>query len=129
MWIFSRYGFYSVVAAGPGKLGVRARDKKHLENLIERFAKYLAGASIIETKEADYRYRIMVNRKQWAAIARSLAHDVDYRNFKSEVRTKLGACDYESALHRVWEIMYQLQAKTSAKQNEAYFRKLFGGVR
>ena len=101
MWICSRYGFFSVVCASDrtGKnravdtslLMVRARDRVHLELLMERFPKQLGDYKITETAHNDYRFRILVSRPHWVAVARELAEDIDYGNFKSEAKEFQGA--------------------------------------
>ena len=121
MWIFTTDGFFSAVAAREGKgepgqpvdlkrVMVRARVKQHLVNLQKRFACF-AQEQIMETPEADYRYRIILDREAWSQVLAELALDV-YPNFKSkahEQQEKLGN-GYVRSLHQVWQHMYELQA-------------------
>ena len=95
MWIFSRYGFFSIVAArtgsdandriDPGRVMVRARVREHLTALQDRFADRLGTAVIHESPTADYAYRLFVDKRAWADVLAALAEDVDYDNFKAEV--------------------------------------------
>ena len=103
---------------------IRARMKAHLSMLMTRFPK-LQGCEVHESAEADYRYRIFVPKKVWAEVMAGLALDCDYDNFKSEVKRYQGERGdaYESALHRVWSVMYGLQSRgrRSGGQNELTF--------
>ena len=65
MWIFTRYGFVSAACATKAdgtidadQIMLRARSKKHLENLQARFPDTeLAKAMILDSVGTDYRYR------------------------------------------------------------------------
>lgn len=115
MWIFTKYGFYSVVC-GRSKSGqidtntmmIRARDKSHLQRLCGRFK---LDANIRHTTDTDYAYRIIIAKAAWTSVASDLAGEIDYGNFKSEVSECEGSTDYQIALHDVWDVMFQLQIK------------------
>lgn len=118
MWMFTKYGFYSVVSAlkapeyqeiDPAKVCVRARNRNHLVALLERFPGLIpASSEIVETTNRDYRYRILADSREWIATAMELSRDISYDNFKDEAE-KLGDDLYTEALHEVWEIMFQMQ--------------------
>jgi len=121
MWYFTKYGFYSVVCArqgtgdhrqpvDPHRVMVRARSRQHLLNLFERFDGLLGEADIHASAGTDYAYRMFVDKTDWAEVARELALECDYDNFKSAV-ARQGATDhrYTHALHEVWETMHGLQ--------------------
>ena len=116
MWIFTKYGFYSVVcarksgSADPNELMIRARERRHLQNLIDRFEE-LKGSEIKKTSDRDYRYRLFVGKEKWVAVLSALAQELDYFNFKSEAGRNREAVGnkYVDALHEVWEVMYRLQ--------------------
>lgn len=120
MWIFSRYGFYSVVCAREGdgwnpkidkdRLMVRARSKKHLENLIARFPE-LKSCKMIETPHNDYRFRLFCEKAAWNKIMAALSEELDYDNFKDKVKHHLGDKEYEQSLGEVWSTMYRFQAE------------------
>ena len=89
MWIFTRYGFYSVACAGrsdgsvdKATLMVRARCKDHLEKLRDRFPT-IAEVEIVTMADRDYRYRIILPKAVWLPI-------VVLENL--EVADKLGGC-------------------------------------
>jgi hypothetical protein len=118
MWLFTQYGFFSVVCArdltgktkgiDPATLMVRARSRQHLTALQTRFAE-LQSYGITETTDTDYRYRIVVPKAVWSRVVNDLTAEIDYGNFKSRTHEKTGDKHYVEALHDVWEVMYRLQ--------------------
>ena len=118
MWLFTRHGFYSVTRSvkEPDKLQIRARARGDLEKL-EAFiatreiptADALAVdlSKIIETPNADYRYRVIVTPSAWHLISVELMADIVYHNFKNEIRDNQRHNDYT----RVWGIMNQVQSR------------------
>jgi hypothetical protein len=108
MWLFTQHGFYSVVAdrQQAGRFLVRARVRGDLENLLS-VAKLTA--TIVETRNADYRHRLSVDAAGLATVMAALAHTVDYPNFKGRIgqlpdqRAKL------DAYHKVWATVAKLQ--------------------
>ena len=126
MWLFTRYGLFSVTNArqgrgrpgaplDPRRLQVRARSRKHLELLTERF-RSLRGYEIIETPRADYRFRIIVRRRVWAKVAAGLAREIAYPNFKNECHNNDELDDaYIHALHRVWSAGDDIQREVHGR--------------
>lgn len=117
MWIFTRYGFYSISCASraDGSLDdkqvmVRARCIAHLHSLQKRFP-VLAVREILTLPNHDYRYRLIVPKASWAAIIAELAQEQDWSNFKNEAARYQGKSGkgYVAALHKVWDVMYHLQ--------------------
>ena len=125
MWVFTRYGFFSIACASKadGKLDaetvmVRARLREHLKALQERFAETEIGkAEILNWSQRDYRYRIVVPKAAWAAALTEMAMEQTWSNFKNEAgrfsRIKNLAYGYVDALHSVWEVMYGLQGRSA----------------
>jgi hypothetical protein len=124
MWIFTKYGFFSAVCArmsetsrvvDPNLIMVRARVRNHLEALKKRFSTFLYPVEIKEFVGSDYAYRLFIPKSVWAKMVADLAKEIDYDNFKSEVADfndlLLGesAEAYSESLHRVWEVMFELQ--------------------
>ena len=122
MWIFTRYGFFNAVCArqGTGKHGspvdpdrimVRARVRRHLEDLKQRFPDLLNACDIREFAGADYAFRIFADKPAWSAVLSRLGDETDYDNFKSEVARYQGRAGtaYDRSLHDVWSVMFQLQ--------------------
>jgi hypothetical protein len=122
MWLFTKYGFFSAVCArqGDGKHGrpvdpkrimVRARVRKHLEALSERFPNLLGDCEVREFTGSDYAFRIFLDKAVWSQVLVGLNEDLDYDNFKSEVARFQGrdGAAYEHSLHKVWSVMHELQ--------------------
>jgi hypothetical protein len=121
MWVFTRYGFVSAACARKPSgaidnetIMLRARSRKHLENLKERFPDTALGsAEILDSVGTDYRYRVLLPKARWASILSELAMEQTWSNFKSEAerftRFRKEPSDYVQALHRVWAIMDELQ--------------------
>ena len=87
-----------------GSMLVRARVRRHLAALMERFSSISARPIQVDAG-TDYRYRIVVSKKTWTAIAAELANEIDYNNFKNSVRDH----DLHRALMDVWQRMYRMQ--------------------
>ena len=114
MWLMTTYGFFSVAQSQhkPSLLMVRARTKKHLKNLKKRFTQ-LHHCRIKKTQLIDYRFRIFVKRKVWIKISAELASEIDYSNFKNQVKEVSNDQRYLNALHTVWSTMFDLQEPLS----------------
>ncbi len=122
MWVFTRYGFVSIACARKkdGSLDedtvmVRARARKHLENLQERFPDSALGkADILTGAGTDYRFRLIVPKAEWASLLSQLAMEQTWPNFKNEASRCAGLKKvsgmYVHALHEIWAIMADLQA-------------------
>ena len=117
MWLFTRYGFYSIACASKpdGSLDtqtvmIRARMQEHLRNLQQRFPS-LASLEILELPDRDYRYRLIAPKAVWTDIVSELAKEQTWSNFKNEVALFQRGADpsYVDALHDVWEVMYRVQ--------------------
>ena len=82
MLLCTKQGFFSIVQKSSGEFHIRARVRRDLENL-------KAGAEIkrriIVTKDADYRYRMVVIHADVIVALAYLAGTINYSNFKAEV--------------------------------------------
>ena len=125
MWLFTKFGFFSVVCnnnrpldgsplkgklkVDKGYVAVRARVRKHLENLVAEFGT-LGNPSIIDTPDRDYACRIIVPLGVWAVVQNSLAMRIDYHNFKDAA----GKEDAEFArwLSSVWSLGHAVQSRS-----------------
>jgi hypothetical protein len=124
MWIFTRYGFYSIACASKpdgstdvSAVMIRARSADHLKDLQQRFPS-LASAELLTWPNRDYRYRLIVPKAVWAAVVGELVQEQDWSNFKSEVARyqRTPGSDYVHALHEVWSVMYGLQDTHNRRQ-------------
>ncbi len=110
MWLFTKYGFYSIVKKPFQDKGmvyqVRARVKEDLENL-----KKAAGLDkeILDSGFTDYRYRILANDEEYHKVMDAISQAVDYGNFKNEVAKHPDQVDRFHNYHKVWGEMMKLQ--------------------
>jgi len=100
MWVASSSGFISVVQhlEKPDFLLVRARARKDLQSLFD-------DNRIFEIKEADYRYRIEVNKQEFAEIMVNQIKNINYPNFKSHISTLDDQRDKLAHYHDIWYVM------------------------
>jgi hypothetical protein len=77
--------------------------------LVDRHGETLrrVRADIKTTFDTDYRYRIFVQKANWAAVTAQIVNDIDYGNFKNEV-VKVSH-ERASAYADVWSVMYEVQ--------------------
>lgn len=88
MWLFTIFGFFSVVSAGDEKVQIRARNPEHLRNLKSK-CPALSGYRIQldETGKADYYARLIVPLLKWQIVAGYLADEAAKQtNFKDDLR-------------------------------------------
>ena len=113
MWIFTPFGFFSIVQKthdASDQLTIRGRVRGDLENLVS----HLPSASAIrEDPNADYRFRITADKDDIAYLMARLVVDLDYDNFKNQVAKEQG---YERAAcyGDVWATLYALQMGEAA---------------
>ncbi len=88
VWLLTPRGFYSAVANrdDPETVLVRARVREDLEQL----AGVVGELEILETPDADYRWRTIVSRRAWTGALILMAAEIDYPNFKAEVARRQG---------------------------------------
>jgi hypothetical protein len=128
MWIFTRYGFYSVACVdfpgtrriNPDVVMVRARVRKHLVNLQQRFPS-LALIKIFTLPGRDYAFRFVVAKAVWAEAVKELVEEQTWSNFKNEAqdRAYLTSPRYVSLLHEVWRVMIDLEWPFRSKLSQA----------
>lgn len=110
MWIASTDGFISIVQHRelPDMLMVRARVQKDLLSLFP-------AAQIIETLDADYRFRVLVPKKEMATLIAQKILDLDYPNFKSKIARSPSQKDKLAAYHEIWGVMWNYGKQQSTK--------------
>lgn len=108
MWLFTIYGFFSVVFKKDKKqwVNIRARVKGDLETLLKHWP---VGAGdtpeILTTPDNDYPYRILVDEPTWFVVCAMLAQSVlSVENFKDEVTKRQGHARHDVYL-KVWRVM------------------------
>lgn len=107
MWVIATTGFYSIVRKpGDEQLCIRARVRKDLVDLKKTYLPKLG--KIIDTKNSDYRYRAYAGATDVGAALAIMAMDVDYANFKDEVKHRQGQ-GRASVYMRIWTALLSLQ--------------------
>lgn len=134
MWLFTRYGFFSVVLDPSIKpehnshgvtahynVSIRSRVKKDLLLLLELpTALRAAQPEIVELKNRDYPYRIYASREELQELMQFLANDLDYDNFKNMVdRAKGMGPERHDLYSRVWGVMHDAEAKLKEMVDKA----------
>lgn len=117
MWIFTTDGFYSVVHdryCSPGEVVIRARVRRDLEAIRHFFD----DPEILEFHQADYRFRMIVDKGCFEDYLLEKAIGLDYNNFKNEVATVDGDPARLRALHEVWAAMHRLQERAPVRRPE-----------
>lgn len=132
MWLFTKYGFFSVKQDKQDRYFVRARRRTDLENLCQEMDNYWRQSAtdpmlIVATVEqipmtqaalesfihewpaADYRYRLIVSKKALGVLFAAFVDSIDYPNFKSEVAKHPDQKDHLALYHKVWGTMAGLQ--------------------
>ena len=108
MWMFTKDGFFSVVEhrGDDTKLIVRARDREDLETITELFP-VETDLKVLHTPDADYEWRLVIDRRDWAKYCKVSAWEIDYDNFKNAIKRQ----DPERAhlYMNVWAAMRELQ--------------------
>ena len=107
MWLFTQFGFYSIVKKKFNKVDppyqIRSRSKRDLENLI-------AGASldaeVITTKQSDYRYRIVASQEDLEKIMKWQLKHLNYDNFKGRIGKLDDQRNRASVYGKVWGLLF-----------------------
>ena len=110
MWIFSLFGFFSVVQERdkPDTMVVRARIQGDLDALREKYIPELTET--VQLAHRDYPYRAYCTREVLAKGMVGIVTDLTYGNFKSEV-ARVQGWDRETLYSRVWSVMLDGERK------------------
>ncbi len=130
MWLFTTFGFFSVVQKKAGEtLTVRARDRADLDRLRARLLPELGPTE--EWTGTDYAFRATAPREAVARAMAKLVDELDYRNFKNAVAAELGP-GRADLYHDVWDVMMRLQKpmprSPSPSRPRSSRRAAYGGV-
>jgi hypothetical protein len=113
MWLYTKLGFFSIVYKTPctkDQLLVRTRCRQDLEALSKKLSQSSDfKAEIIESKDSDYAFRMVVSKSVLAPFMADLIKNLDYANFK-------GTIPYNDrfrhdAYFKCWDAMYEWQEK------------------
>lgn len=125
MWLFTPFGFFSVVQDWRNKdmLAVRGRVKKDLENLALMAMNVLPHPlPVLETPHSDYPYRLIMRKDLMSLLAAEIVNSITYSNFKDEV-TELQGPDRHNIYLDVWSLLFNLEGKLKRLQ---YEREILG---
>lgn len=120
MWVFTKKGFMSVVEMRDDvdKVMIRFRCKEDAEAIrmdcLSTKGDDFSLPDIIKTEEADYRYRIIVDRVVLVELMTTMVSELDYHNFKNAVH---GDVDRDIAYMGVWGEMSELQTRKEGEYN------------
>ena len=128
MWIYSRYGFYSVARdafVDPNKLAIRARDKGHLEALMPKLREMILREmdvrmtvpAIIETHDSDYQFRILLDVTTCRRLINWLVQDIDYDNFKQAALMTRPRGKWVTMLHDIWSTTWEYLKDTTVPRD------------
>lgn len=108
MWLMTTEGFFSAVADFNDNDFVLVRSRAQADS--ENLAAAAGGAEVIETPDADYRWRVRLPRETWSAFVAQQAGAIDYGNFKNAVRQRQGA-ERAHVYGEAWSVLLQLQTR------------------
>jgi ADP-ribose pyrophosphatase YjhB (NUDIX family) len=107
MWLITPFGFFSVVRKpGDAHLTVRARVAADLDALRSRYAPALGPT--VTGAGTDYPYRATIDPDAWADALARMGRDIDYANFKDEVKRRQGSARAH-AYAKVWSALTGLE--------------------
>lgn len=104
MWLMTKYGLYSI-KNDEEQFHIRARERQDLVNLMTDHGP-LQNCIIIETTEADYPYRVIVDQNTLSAVMAHLATTIDYSNFKEKVHDTPSQVRKYAPYSRIWAVLY-----------------------
>lgn len=129
MWTQTTRGFFSAVQHrdDPDLLVVRTRDHGDATTLVKWYAAWQADMAkighalsgqpvplegpmptITSYEWSDYPWRVILPRSAWGAFMAETVEDLNYGNFKDEVKKAQGA-DRAQVYSRVWSVLLTLE--------------------
>ena len=118
MWLFTKFGFFSVVKKGTNDdLTIRSRTRSDLDRLRNHYLPSLSASRAHEG--TDYPWRATASASALAEAMSAIAQDIDYANFKDEVAFSLGK-DRAKRYGRVWSALYDMSDDLSEPHQEGF---------
>jgi len=122
MWLATKIGFYSIVKKHDEEdtFIIRARERNDIEEL-KRSLHFLKKRKVYEYKDSDYLCRIFVNSEELKVIMVSLVNEIDYDNFKNEIKKnkkQKGKLPYYS---NIWYEMFLYQKRNEKHKGNLIF--------
>lgn len=123
-----------------GYVLVRARVKRDLEEVVEKFVAAEFRTPIRFHPERDYPYRLSMTREKFEALVSMHASLIDYNNFKNEVGERIASAldldPVEKRVHervrkgvygQVWSDLQDLEDLNDKTETDARHRNSYGG--
>ena len=99
MWLFTRWGFYSIACARQGDGGneneinshslvIEAFSQQHLEALKAHLPDLIGNSFIQEVAESELRFHMIVDKNIWSQVMLSLSQELNYDDFREEMVQK-----------------------------------------
>jgi hypothetical protein len=92
MWIFTQFGFFSIVAHREKLDTLLIRGRSHKD--LQAFADRIGNVKVVTMNLADYRYRFEAPKARVAEVLSAELNELSYDNFKDRVAETQG---YERA--------------------------------
>src|SRR5260370_39860111 len=111
MWIACVDGFCSTVIdkMEPGRMLIRARCKRDVQNLYNRYRKACPSMRKPTRDETrDSRRRLSISKRDWVKLAAELASKADYPNFKTAAHERPAQNNNARPSLESWSIMRAL---------------------
>ena len=103
MWIFTKYGFLSIVQHNSMKNHFQVKSR-----VIEPLEILWPDHDIEVISWADYRFRITISKDDVVSVLANEINVINYTSFKNQCEKD--EC-YHHALTRIWGIMYNFQQR------------------
>lgn len=118
MWLFTRFGFFSIVRKVDGKdLTIRSRTKGDLDRLRNHYLPTLSPAR--QHEGTDYPWRAIASDNELTQAMKIIVEDIDYPNFKDEVAFGLGK-DRAGRYAQVWLALYGMSEDLAEPQAKGF---------
>ena len=100
MWLFTRWGFYSIACARQGDDGstgneidshslvIEAFDEQHLTALKSHLPDLIGNCFIKQVAESEFRFHMIVDKNIWSQVMLSLSQELNYDDFREEMVRK-----------------------------------------
>jgi hypothetical protein len=116
MWVVTDRGFYSVVEHRENSQMLIVRCRAHGD--MQALAKLIDGLDVFRDDFADYPWRAVVSRRQWADALGKLVASIDYDNFKDSVKKRQGP-KRAGVYMRVWSALTALESRSQRRRRQA----------
>lgn len=102
MWIMSKHGFFSIVEKSDG-FHIRSRELQDIQSVVNCLAS--KTIQILESQDNDYRYRVIVGKRELQKVIKWLGDSIDYPNFKAQIDAD--PTQQRKPYHQVWSVLAQ----------------------